>query len=1002
MKITDFFIKHPVSAIILNAMIIIVGILSFYSLVVREYPDINLPKIMVETSFPNASPELIESQVTNVLEDELAGVEGVDYIESDSLFGKSIITLNFHIGTPVEKALVSIRDSISAAKASLPKDASDPIVTRSLKNSGPPFMGICVDSSSMGFSELTHYANIALKNHFRSVSGVSSVEVWGRPYTYKVTLDNKKMYNFGINANEVLAAIKTQAIALPVGKFRKESSITINNQIENAEDLENILLQNKLHPVFLKSIAKIELGSEDQKLRIKVNGKPGLCMGINRTSDANPLDVSKLIHQKLQIIKESLPNNLNMEIVLDQAAFINSSINNIKSSIFEAIIFVLIITFLFLRNIKATIIPIITIPISLIGSLLFLKIFGFSINIITLLAMVLAVGLVVDDAIVVLENITRHLEMGETPLKAAINGSKEIAFAVVAMTLTLTSVYAPIAFISGMTGQLFIEFAVALAGSVIISGVTAITLSPLMCSSLLNEKQNKLFPIIDSLLDKLRQAYEKTLLIVINYNKMMIIFLLFSMFVSVLIFKNLPHEVAPLEDRSLIGIFIPQVAGKTIDHTESNVQKIEDMVTNLPEKQGIITFVSDRGGKIIMPLKPIEQRNRSAQAIVNSLRPAMTSLPSMDAWPWSWDTALPGLDDASGNSELQLIVSTSDSYQKLLETLNNIRNLAEEKKLFRSVHHNLSLDNLSYEIKINKNILAKLYLTEQQVAKTAEIFFSGDTSTYFKKDNILYPITLEGNILPWGLSELYITNLKGERISMAAVADFFPKANQNSLFHYNQMRAAKLKTTIDGSLGESMNKLSSLVDEHLPATYQKNWTGIAKTHSDSAYSSIILFFLSLLFVYAILAVQFDSFIDPLIILFTVPLACLGALSAMYFSGLSLNIYSQVGIITLIGLITKHGILIVEFANQLHSQGNNLLDSIKKASSLRLRPIMMTTAAMVAGSVPLIISNSAGLEARYAIGIVLIAGLLLGTIFTLFVLPSLYYMVKMYRSSFTRL
>lgn len=995
MKITSYFIKHPVAAIILNATIIMIGILSFYNLVIREYPDVISPKLIIETSFPNASSELVESSITNILEDELAGVEGVDNIFSSSDANLSRITIDFLVGTSMDQALIAVKDAIGIARDRLPKEVKEPIVRRANKNSGPPFMAVCLESDAMSFGELTHYANISLKNILRSTKGVSSVGIWGRDYTYKVVLDHKEMYKLGVNADEVLSAIIKNGMSLPVGKFNKEVSIALNTSLETAEDIENILVQNNIHPVFLKDIAKIKLESQNEDFRLNINGSPGLCMGISRAQDANPLDVSNSIHNQVNHLKNNIPENIKIQVSLDQAEFIRSSIDNIKSSILEAMIFVAIIVFIFLRNIRATIIPIVTIPIALIGSLFFLKVFGFSINIITLLAMVLAVGLVVDDAIVVLENISRHLGEGETPVNAAIKGAKEIGFAVVAMTLTLTSVYAPIVFISGITGQLFIEFAVALAGSVIISGITAITLSPLMCAHFLKAKHNNLMPQIDMFLEKISMSYARLLKMTMSYNKLIIGFLILSMLVILTIFKLLPSETAPKEDRSLIGISIPSISGKGIDHTEVNVAKVENMVKDIPEAQGIMSFIFAGGGSVILPLKPIEQRTRSAAEIVDSLRTIMSSLPSMDAWPWSWDNALPGVDNVTENSELQLVISTTDSYLNLLNELNKVRDMAEKDKLFSSIYHDLNLDSLGYNIDIDKNILAKLHLTEEQVAKMVEVFFSGNSYARFKKDGILYPITVEGDFNPWSLNELYVTNFKGNRISIGSFAKFTNKQVPSSLYHYNQMRAANLKVHLNmgDDLEDSMNKLYSIVDNNIPSEYKKTWAGVAKSYNDSSLSIQILFFLALLFIYAILSLQFDNFVDPLIILFTVPLACSGALLAMYFTGVTLNIYSQVGLITLIGLITKHGILIVEFANQLHKKGCSLMESIEHSAALRFRPILMTTGAMIAGSIPLTISTSAGSEARHAIGIVLVFGLGIGTFFTLFMLPNLCYLIK---------
>lgn len=996
MKLTSYFIKHPVSAIILNATIILIGILSFYNLTIREYPEVTLPELTILASYPNASAELVESSVTNILEDQLAGVEGIDSMSSNSTYENSKITIKFRHNTSKDRSLIAVKDAISMARSKLPIEVKEPIVQTSSKNNGPPFMAACLESNSMKANELTHYVQTTLKNGFRSIKGVSSAQVWGTDYAYKITLDHHAMYNFGINADEIFESIsKNVNASLPAGKFQNETPVTIITDLQTDEDMGNILIKNIPYPIFLKSLAKIELSSHTEGARIKLNGKPGVCIGINKTNDSNPLKTSELVHQHVNYIKQTLPDSIKIDVVLDQAKFVRSSINNIKFSVIEAILLVSVIVFLFLRNISATIIPIITIPIALLGSLFFLKFFGFSINTMTLLAMVLAVGLVVDDAIVVLENITRHIEKGETPLNSAINGAKEIGFAVIAMTLTLTSVYVPIAFISGLTGQLFIEFAVALAGSVLISGVTAISLSPLMCTKLLKTKQILLFPQIDKILEKITHNYNKVLKTIISYKKIVLggsISLIISM---AIMFNLIPSELTPKEDRGTVIVSVATPPNQTIDNIEKNVNEVEKVLKNTPESQGILTFVFPQGGMAIPLLKPIEQRKRSSAQIVTDLRPLMTSFPSFDAFPWSIDTGLPGIDIGTNSSELALMISTVDSYKNLFKEINQLAKEATDKKLFRSVDHNLNFDNLGYSININKDLMAKLKFKESQIAKNVEIFFSGIKSLDFKKDNILYPIHIKSDINPWNLDGLYLTNSDGQRISIANFTELSTKQEPSSLHHYNQMRSVKLFTnlTVNDNLEEAINKLYKFANKNLPSSYQKSWSGIAKIYNETSATMPILFFLSMLFIYAILAVQFDNFIDPLIILFTIPLACSGALLVMYLTGGTLNIYSQVGLITLIGLITKHGILIVEFANKLYTQGNNLLNATIQSSTLRLRPILMTTGAMIAGSIPLILSSNSGYEARHAIGMVLVSGLGIGTLFTLFVLPSLYFMVK---------
>jgi multidrug efflux pump len=675
MKITHYFIKHPVIALILNAMILIIGALCFNTLSLREYPEIQFPDVSVQTQYPNASAELVETSVTYILEDQLAGIEGIDSIVSDSKNGISVINISFKNGTSIDRAMIAIREAIGLARNQLPQVVKDPIIERKTVSSGMPFIVLSLESSSMDFAALTHYANINLKNAFRGIKGVSSVEIWGQPYTYEITLNPLKMYAFGVNADEVFDALQRNNVSLPVGKFQNEIPSTLNVELKNSTDYENLVIKeknssdprHKQNPVLLKNIADIALKTDNERFRVRINGKPGLAIAINRTNDGNPLDVSTLVRAQLKALKSNLPQGLTINIIADQADFVRSSLSNIKSSIFEAIVFVLIIVFLFLRNMKATLIPLVTIPISLMGSFIFLKLFGFSINIITLMAMVLAVGLVVDDAIVMLENIQRHIDAGLLPYSAALKGSKEIGFAIVAMTLTLTSVYAPLAFISGTVGQLFTEFAVALAGSVFISGIVALTLSPLMCTRALTKNDMPIWPTIDRFLQTLAQRYRHALTITIHYSKSCIIVIL-SLFACIfLLTKLIPSEMAPKEDRSLIGVFLPPIPGKDINTMEEKIKSVENIVQSVQEAQNTLIFMGDWGGNVVLPLKPQAMRTRSASEIVDAIKPLVTTIPSVDVYPWSWDSGLPGLDDSMTGSELSLTISTTDSYRQLFE-----------------------------------------------------------------------------------------------------------------------------------------------------------------------------------------------------------------------------------------------------------------------------------------------------------------------------------------------
>lgn len=1003
MSITHYFVKHPVIAIILNAMILIIGALCFNTLSLREYPEIHFPIVNVKTFYPNASAELVETSVTYVLEDKLAGIEGIDTLVSDSSYGSSNITIHFKSDISIDRAMLAIREAVGLARDQLPTIVKDPIVERQTVSSGMPFIVLSLESSSMDFATLTHYANLNLKNAFRSIKGVSSVEVMGQPYTYEITLNPLKMYAFGVNVDEVYMALARANLSLPVGKFQNQIPATLNAELKNNTDYENLVVKERnrtdakhiSNPILLKDVADIALKTDNDQFRVRINGKPGLAIGVQRSSDANPLEVSTLVRAQLKDLKANLPQGLSINIISDQADFVRASLANIKSSILEAVVFVLIIVFLFLRNLKATFIPLVTIPISLMGSFIFLSIFGFSINIITLMAMVLAVGLVVDDAIVVLENIQRHIDRGLSPFEAALKGSKEIGFAIVAMTFTLASVYAPLAFISGTVGQLFTEFAVALAGSVFISGIVALTLSPLMCANTLSKKEKPLWPAVDYFIEKLTKRYRHILEIIIQRSKTCIIVIAIIFAGILFLVKLIPNEMAPKEDRSFIGVYVPSIVGKDINAMEEKLKSVEKIVQSVSEAQNTLLLMGDWGGVVILPLKPQSMRERSATAIVESLRPLIATIPSVDAAAWSWDSGLPGLDDAITGSELSLIISTTDTYRQLFEQVEKARAALDQEKIFQAVWHDLKLDTPGYRIDLFTNEISRLNLTAGQIAKTIEVFFSGDKSLSFSKDGILYQLTLKGSQSPWTLGELYVTNPYGNRISLAALADIVPVAQPDKLFHYNQMRSVALTANLkEGEkIQQAMPKLLNILDANLPSQYKKTWKGAAKAYTESQMTMTILFLLAVVFIFAILSAQFENFIDPFIILLTVPLACSGALLFVWLCGLSMNIYTQVGLITLIGLISKHGILIVEFANQLRKANIPLLEAIVQSASLRLRPILMTTGAMIFGAIPLVLSHDAGYEARHTIGTVLIAGLTFGTVFTLFILPTVYLMVK---------
>lgn len=1006
MQLPEYFIKHPIIALVLNCMIAIMGWLCLHTVSIREYPEVKIPIFSIQTDYPNASAEQIESNITDPLEDQLAGIEDLDYMISKSKPGSSSIELFFKEGISVEATLNSIREAVVLARSSLPKESRDPRIEKQRESTnGLPFIAIALTAKDQDKGALAHYAESSLKNAFRSLHGVSSVQIWAPRYTMFVRLDPKKMYALGVNVQDVYESLEKATQSWPIGKYRETFPTIIETTLSTPEDFSQVVVkENEGSPIYLDSISTIQLSIEDNTYRARVNGQPALIIAIQKANDANPIEVSKAVQDQVSQLQKSLPTEYEIKVVLDNADFIRVSLEKIKSTLLEAAFFVGIIIFLFLGNIRATFIPLITIPISLIGGIIFIKLCGFSLNIITLLAMVLGTGLVVDDAIVVLENISRHIESGMSSLEAALKGSREIGFAIIAMTFTLASVYLPLAFIQGTTGQLFSEFAVMLAGSVFISGIVALTLSPTMSMFFLKKPSSiSLTEKIFSIFTRIETLYAGLLKTFFTYKKYTALFVLFSISCIFLFFHILPKESSPPEDRSLIGVYVPSIPGKNLDELEQFVLDIEKELMPLPEAKACLTFMGDWGASVILPLKPHKERRKSAREIIFDITPKMSSYPSADAWPWSSDSGLPGVNDTGNTSEIVLAISTLGNYRNLLNVINKIRENIDQKHLFRDVHHNLKLDTQGYKITLNSLVLSRLGIASLDVAKTIEVFFSGNTTLRFQKDSLFYPITIKGEDKPWTLDELYIfkdqQNAKNKetvsRISLGTLATLSPNSSPKELLHFNQMRSAFLTANLEKgqSYSSSMETLLQAVKEHLPSDYKTEWTGSTRQYLESSSTMFMLLGLALVFIFAILAIQFESLVDPLIIMISVPLACFGALVTIYCFQQTINIYTQIGLITLIGLITKHGILIVEFANQLRKENLPLEDAIQRAAKLRLRPILMTTAAMILGALPLILTRGAGQEARYAIGIVIIGGLTFGTLFTLFILPQIYYLVK---------
>ncbi len=1019
MRLPVFFLERPVFATVLNAMILIVGFLAYLNLGVREYPKVSLPVLNIEISYPNASASVVETEIATPVEDALSGIEGLETLFSSSKYGQSHIEVTFKAGTDVAEAQSNVRDRLSMVAGQLPSEAKDPIV-RQQSGDSEPFFYLAVQSDKHSIVELTHLINLYLKNPLKAIDGVSQLNIMGDSYTMTVSLDREKMLLHGIDAHKVFEALQAHNVSLPGGRFQESDPISIDMRVLSAKDVENIPVQyhsgaaspkdedtiSKVGTtVLLKDIADISLG-RSVSLIMRKNGEESAFIGLIKSNDGNPLEISKEVHNNLDHFRSVMPEGVEVVVNFDKSKFIRGSLDAVQKSILEAILLVIFIVFLFLRNFKATLIPLVTIPLSLIGVMSLMSLFGLSINTITLLAFVLAVGLVVDDAIVVLENIHRHMEEGKTPLQAAKVGSKEIGFAVIAMTLTLASVYAPIAFIEGAIGQVFFEFAMTLGGAVIVSGLVALTFTPLMCARLLKKESDttpqalssfKALRFFDRGLEWITAGYAKALDRILEMPKIILSGCVGVLIICAILFQTIPQAITPKEDRGVIGAWVPYLEGSTLSEFDGYLKRIEKEFESIPESLGYLAFAGSWGGQVVMPLKPWSQRSRSAEDILVDLRFKVKKIPTVQAYPWSWDSGIPGVEQVSTkDGAITVKFLTIGSFEELSKLMDKLRTECEKEVIFTNVHHDLRFNTPGFTAVVDREKLAQTGLKPDHVSHVLAIMMDQNLHLEFSKDGLRYPIALLPDALPYNLEEVYAFNDKGTRFPLSYFMTLKPTVKPNELTHYDQFRAAQLNVSLAPgvNLSEGIELLGNKIEEIVPSNIQHKFTGAAKKLEESSSMMILLIIVALIFIYAILAIQFESFTDPFIIMFTVPLAVLGALIAVYTLDKTLDIFTQIGLVTLIGLITKHGILIVEFANKkAQEKGAMLKEAIKTAAALRLRPILMTTGAMVFGAIPLVISSGAGAEARQAIGFVLVGGLLLGTFLTLFVIPVVYQVVK---------
>ncbi|BAQ16677.1 efflux RND transporter permease subunit [Methyloceanibacter caenitepidi] len=1000
MTLSELSIKRPVFATVLSLVLVLVGLVSYQRLSVREYPAIDPPVITVETTYPGASAAIVETQVTQVLEDSLAGIEGIDFITSISRQESSQITVTFNLDRNPDYAAADIRDRVGRVRGHLPEEIEEPIIQKR-EADAQPILYLAFSSTNHSALEITDYADRYVKDQLQTLNGVAEVRLFGdRAYSMRLWLDPERLAAYQLTPQDVENALRRQNVEVPSGRIeslQREFTVLAETDLRTPEQFNDLIIKDaNSYLVRLRDVGMAELGPLDERRIVRFNGEPAIAVGVIKQATANPLEVSDAVNEMLPTIRNSLPEGMQVRVAHDKSIFIAESIKNVYTTIGEAIVLVILIIFLFLRSIRATLIPLVTIPVSLIGAFALMYAFGFSINTLTLLALVLAIGLVVDDAIVMLENIYRHVEEGMTPVKAALLGSREISFAIIAMTITLAAVYAPIGFMTGLTGRLFTEFAWTLAGAVIVSGFVALTLSPMMCSKLLKQQTHRNFAyrIIERFLDGVSRLYCSLLKGALAARPLVLLIGLAVAGSSYFLFANLKSELAPVEDEGRINVNFRGPEGATIEFTDEYARQIEELALAVPEADRVFVVSGSptvSQGRVILRVKPWDERVRSQQEIGRSIAPAVSAVTGVVAYP----SNAPPLGQSSRSKPINFVIQTSQPYSELQKDVDALLANIREYPGLVDVESDLKLNSPQLDVSVDREKAASMGIEIETLGRTLETMLGGRQVTRFKREGQQYDVVVKVADIdrenPDDMRRIYVRGVGGAMTPLSNLITIKETVAPKELNHFNQLRAATITGQLAPgySLSDGLAYLQEAADKVLPPTVHIEYAGESREFREASANMYITFMLALAFIYLVLAAQFESFTDPLIIMLTVPLSVTGALLALWWSGGTLNIYSQVGLVTLIGLITKHGILIVEFSNQLRGQGQPMHEAVIEAAALRLRPILMTTGAMVLGAVPLALATGAGAEGRQDIGWVIVGGLLVGTLFTLFVVPVVY-------------
>jgi multidrug efflux pump len=1001
MQLAEVSIRRPVFATVLSLLILLIGGVSFFNLSVREYPKIDEPVVTVSVRFAGASAEVVEAQVTKPLEDSIAGIDAVDVLTSISRAEQAQITVRFRLEKDADTAAAEVRDRTSRVRNRLPQTIDEPVISK-VEADAFPVIWLAFSSDTLKSVEINDLINRVVKPRMQTVTGVADVRIFGeRKYAMRVWLDAERLAAYRLTPPDVEDAIRRNNLELPAGRIesvQREFSVTSQTELTRANQFADIVIRTvNGYPVRLRDVARVQESIADERSSVRLNGREAISAGIIRQATANPLTLSQGVREVLPLLRKDLPESVTVDIANDSSVFIDRSVKSVYRTIIEAVFLVALVIVVFLRNLRASIIPIVTIPVSLIGTFALMSLAGFSINTLTLLALVLAVGLVVDDAIVVLENIYRHIEEGKTPFAAAIQGVREVGFAVVAMTLTLVAVYAPLAFSPGRTGRLFMEFALALAGAVLVSGFVALTLSPMMSAQLLRHNPNPhVFDrFMERLLVGLTQAYARGLSWVLAKARWLVVLVMLGCAGLIAwLYPGIKQELAPLEDRGTILVNVNAPDGATLAYTDRYAQALERIGQGYPEFDRIFANIGNptvAQGTVIFRAVDWDERQKTTIELAREMQPRIAGLPGVSAFP----ITPPSLGQGFREQPVNFVIQTSESYQNLSTVARQFMDEVAKNPGIVSPDMNLRMNKPELRIEVDRARAADMGVSVDVVARTLETMLGGRVVTRYKRDADQYDVIVQtqasGRNTPEDIDGIYVRGRADAMIALSSLVKVRESVSPRELNHFGQRRSVSITANLapDYSQGQALAFLNETAAKVLKPGYTTELNGSMREFQKSQGALVIVFVLALVFIFLVLAAQFESFIDPFVIMLSVPLSMLGALLALRWAGGTLNVYSQIGLITLVGLITKHGILIVEFANQLREQGQETIAAVTQASAQRLRPILMTTGAMVLGAVPLATATGAGAESRVQIGWVIVGGMTLGTLLTLFVVPTMY-------------